>query len=294
VKTDFLHAGTTPPSSSDVVIYDGAAPDGASAAATISFVPAPAGEPARRVRLANWNAGHPVTRWIQSRDVTVRALESLKAASGDVVLASSSDATQEPLIVARETKNSRAVIADFDPLDSNFTEEPAFPLLMAASIEWMTHPVAEQGEFLTAGSIDLPLVLSRVVAPSGRDVLFAGDELRAHFFGAESGLYRVVASGQSLSVPVNVPPLPTIRMAPTVAESAPLEPQPIAIAQHELWRLLIVLALIALWVEWLLFYFRRENAQELEKAPSASGTELRIDIREMGHEEDAPRPAVKS
>jgi Aerotolerance regulator N-terminal len=293
VKTDFLHAGAAAPATADVVIYDGAAPDVASSAGTISFVPAPAGAAGHRVRLSNWNAGHPVTRWIQSRDVTVRAAESLKAAPGEVVLASTSDTAQEPLIVARENKSSRGVIVDFDPLDSNFTEEPAFPLLMAASIEWMTHPVAEQGEFLTAGSIDLPLALSRVVAPSGRDVLFAGDEASAHFFAAESGLYRVIASGQSLDVPVNVPVLPTIRMAPTVAESAPLEPQPIAIAQHELWRWLVILALIALWLEWRFFYFRRETAPEMQTTPRSSRGDLRIDIREMGHEEDAPRPAVK-
>jgi hypothetical protein len=294
VKTDFVRAGANPPSTADVVVYDGPVPEGSTALATVSFIPAAPGDLTHRTRLANWNSGHPVTRWIQSRDVTVRAARSLEVTPQDVVLASSPGTSSEPLIVAREASNRRSVVADFDPLDSNFTEEPAFPLLMAASIEWMTHPVAEAGDYLTAGSVDLPVSLTRIVAPSGRDVLFANDDSNAHFFAAESGLYRVVSGNQSLEVPVNVPPLPTVRIAPTAAELAPLEAQPIAIEQQELWRGLVALALIALWLEWRLFYFRRDNSAAAEAVePSVPGS-LRIDLRETSREVEHPRPVVKS
>lgn len=294
VKTEFVHEGAAPPSSADVVIYDGEAPAGGSEHATISFLSGSTGTPSHRVRLANWNSGHPVTKWIQSRDVTVRATETLSPSPEDVVLASSSGATSEPLILARETRARRSVIVDFDPLDSNFTDEPAFPLLMAASVEWMTHPIAESGQFVTAGSVDLPLRLSRIVAPSGRDVLFASNDAGVHLFATESGIYRINSAGQSLDVPVNVPPLPTIRMAPTATEAAPLEAQPIAIVQQNLWRWLVALALIALWLEWKFFYFRRERpAETAAELPTGTGT-LHLDIREMGHESDAPHPMVKS
>ncbi len=294
VKTDFVHEGAMPPSSAQVVIYDGAVPTGATDRATISFLSGSNGTPAHRVRLGNWNSGHPVTRWIESRDVTVRATEALSPSPGDVVLASSSGTSPEALILARETNTHRSVVVDFDPLDSNFTDEPAFPLLMAASVEWMTHPIAESGEFVTAGSVDLPLRLSRIFAPSGRDVLFATDDAGVHLFAAESGIYRINSAGQSLDVPVNVPPLPTTRMIPTAAEAAALEAQPIAIVQQNLWRWLVALALIALWLEWRFFYFRRErSAETAAHTPSAPGT-LHLDVREMGHESDAPRPVVKS
>ncbi len=294
VKTDFVHEGAAPPASAAVVVYDGEAPAGTNERAIISFLSGSNGTVTRRVRLGNWNSGHPVTKWIQSRDVTVRATEKLNPSPDDVVLASSSGPSAEPLILARETGTRRSVIVDFDPLDSNFTEEPAFPLLMAASVEWMTHPIAESGEFVTAGSVDLPLRLSRIIAPSGRDVLFATDEAGVHLFAAESGIYRIDSAGQSLDVPINVPPLPTMRMAPSVAEAAPLEAQPVAIVQQNLWRWLVALALIALWLEWRFFYFRRERAAEsAAQLPSAPGT-LHLDVREMGHESDAPRPLVKS
>ena len=294
VKTEFVREGASPPSSADVVIYDGEAPANSSERASISFLSGSSGTTGHRVRLANWNSGHPVTKWIQSRDVTVHATEKLNPSSEDVVLASSSGTTPEPLILAHETSSRRSVIVDFDPLDSNFTDEPAFPLLMAASVEWMTHPIAESGQFLTAGSVDLPLRLSRIVAPSGRDVLFASDDTGVHLFAAESGIYRINSAGQSLDVPVNVPPLPTIRMAPNATEAAPLEAQPIAIVQQNLWRWLVALALIALWLEWRFFYFRRERkADSVADLPTDTGA-LHLDIREMGHESDVPRPMVKS
>ena len=46
--------------------------------------------------------------------------------------------------------------------------EPAFPLLMAASVEWMTRPVGDRGDGLTAGALDLPFAVNSIVAPSGR------------------------------------------------------------------------------------------------------------------------------
>jgi hypothetical protein len=287
VKTDFLRPGEAVPPSEDVVIYDGAA-GGDSSAATMSFVSPAPDSSAHRVRLANWNSGHPVTHWIQSRDVSVRAAGSLKPAPGDVVLASTPGASPEPLIMAHEAAGHRSVIVDFDPVDSNFTDEPAFPLLMAASIEWMTHPVAEQGDFLTAGSVDLPVPLSHIISPSGHDVLFAGDDSSVHFFAGESGLYRVTNGSDTLEVPVNVPSLPTTRMVPTTSEIVPLETQPIPIEQQDLWRWLVAFAMIALWLEWRFFYYRREKSAEVQSPAPKSGIGLNLDKDELQHEYSTP------
>jgi len=294
VKTQFVHGGQNPPATADVVVYDGPAPAGAAAAATISFVPAGPESAAHRVRLANWNTAHPVTHWIQSRDVTVRAAHSLQTKSGDVVLASSSGDAPESLIVARQESRRRSVLVDFDPLDSNFTEEAAFPLFMAASVEWMTHAVEEHGDFLSAGPVDLPQPISRVVAPSGREVLFAGDDSSIHFFAGESGLYRITSAGQNVEVPVNVPPLPTVRITPTSAEAAPLSPQPVAIEQQDLWRRLVVLALIALWLEWRFFYFRREKTPDRAGAGPGSLGGAGIASGYTDREPDSPRHTVKT
>lgn len=258
VKAAFVPTAAELSAPADVVIYDGAAPAGI-ARGIISFVQPGSDQAARRLRLGNWNSAHPVTRWIQSRDVSVRAAGSLKAAPGDVVLASIASAPSEPLLLAREAGGQRSVIADFDPTDSNFTDEPAFPLLIAASIEWMTRTVGEQSGSLFAGSLELPQPVSRIIAPSGREVLFASGDSAVHLFAAESGLYRVVSGSETVNVPVNVPALPSLRWLPTPAETAAPEAEPIAAEQRELWRWLLPLALVALWLEWWLFYIQRIN-----------------------------------
>jgi len=273
VKAAFASTVAELPASADVVVYDGAAPAGG-ARGIISFVQPGNNQVARRVRLGNWNSAHPVTRWIQSRDVSVRAAGSLKAEPGDVVLASIASGPSEPLLLAREAGGQRSVIADFDPTDSNFTDEPAFPLLVAASIEWMTRTVGEQSASLFAGPLELPHPVSRVIAPSGHEVLFASGDSAVHLFAAESGLYRVVSGSETVNVPVNVPALPSLRWLPTPAETAAPETEPIAAEQRELWRWLLPVALVALWSEWWLFYIHRTN-RVAEQRPKRSDSDAR-------------------
>ena len=97
-----------------------------------------------------------MTRWIQSRDVSVRVAGPLEARQGEWYWHLRRPAAYEPLDSrARQENGYRSVIVGFDPLDSNFTMEPAFPLLVAASVEWMTRQIGEGAEGLTAGPLDL-------------------------------------------------------------------------------------------------------------------------------------------
>ena len=260
VRANFMSPDARP--KADVTIYDGAVPADAPEANSISFLPVPQGSTPRRVRLGNWNAEHPVTRWIQSRDVSVRAAGHLEIQKGDAVLASSTGDSPEPLILAREKNGYRSVIVGFDPLDSNFTMEPAFPLLMAASVEWMTRPVGDRGDGLTTGALDLPFALNSIVAPSGQSVPFARVGDAVHFFAGESGRYRITGPGGAADLMVNMPQLPTERWKPAVEEEAAVEPEPAIAPTHDLWRWLVGFALLALWAEWQLFYFIRVRAKK--------------------------------
>ena len=267
VRANFMNPDARP--KADVIIYDGAVPADAPEGNSISFLPVPQGSTPRRVRLGNWNAEHPVTRWIQSRDVSVRAAGHLEVEKGDTVLASSTGNSPEPLILARQKNGFRSVIVGFDPLDSNFTMEPAFPLLMAASVEWMTRPVGDRGDGLTTGALDLPFALNSIVAPSGRSVPFARVGDAVHFFAGESGRYRITGPRGTADLMVNMPQLPTERWKPTVDEEAAVETEPVIVPTHDLWRRLVGFALLALWAEWQLFYFIRIRARERGRGESS-------------------------
>jgi hypothetical protein len=190
----------------------------------VSGTPAAGSKP---VRVTGWNLQHPVTRWVRTRDISVRNPAELKVEPGDAVLAYAEGNPPAPLILARERDAHRILIVGFNPHDSNFPLESAFPLLMAGSVEWMTHSVDEVADSVSAGEIDLPGPATKIVAPSGKEVPFARKGADVHLLALETGTYRIVAPGGETSVAVNPPALPSQRIQLTQAETAEVEREPL-------------------------------------------------------------------
>ena len=142
------------------------------------------------LRVTGWNSHHPVTRWVRTHDVSVRNPASLNVLPADTVLASTEGNPPIPLILAREQNGHRLLIIGFDPHNSNFPLQSAFPLLMAGGIEWMTHSVDETADSLSTGELDLPGPATRIIAPSGKDVSFARKGPDVHLLATETGMYR--------------------------------------------------------------------------------------------------------
>ncbi len=209
------------------------------------------GAGARQVRLTAWNAQHPVTRWVRTRDISVQSAAQIRPRLSDTVLAWADGA---PLILAREEGGRKSVVLGFDPRQSNLPLQPAFPLLLAGAIEWMTGAVEDTSDPVTAGEAALPADGSpvRVYTPAGQEMPFArqGDQLHLLLF--YSGLYRVRSAEGERKIAVNIPPLPGDRWRPGGAESAVLEKRGFGSAGSELWRWLLLLAMLPLWAEgWL-------------------------------------------
>ena len=236
---------------------------------SIWFLSGPQVAGSRPQRITGWNPQHPVTRWVRTRDISVRNPAALKVESGDTVLAYAEGAPPAPLILAREQNGRRILIVGFNPHDSNFPLESAFPLLMAGSVEWMTHSVDEVADSLSTGEIDLPGPATKIVAPSGQEVPFARKGADLHLLALETGMYRVVAAGGEISIAVNAPALPAQRLQASPAERAEVEREPLPPAPWDMWRWLVLLACVALWLEWWLYYAARERqrAAEVREAP---------------------------
>jgi Ca-activated chloride channel family protein len=273
-----LSAGVSP----DIGIYQGANPSRTDFN-SIWFVSGAAGS--RPVRVTGWNPQHPVTRWVRTHDISVRNPAALKAEPGDAVLAYTEGDPPAPLILARERDGRRILIIGFNPHDSNMPQESAFPLLMAGSIEWMTHSVDEVADSLSTGEIDQPGPATKIVAPSGREVPFARQGASVHWLATETGMYKIAGPVGETSVPVNPPPLPEQRVQLTAAEAAEVEGEPLPPATWDMWRWLVILAMAALWLEWWLYYAAREKQRALEAAetpgePSQSEVDLELEERE--------------
>jgi hypothetical protein len=255
--------------SPDIAIYQGANLPAQPDFNSIWFLSAPPVAGSKPLRVTGWNLQHPVTRWVRTRDISVRNPAALKVEPGDTVLAYTEGSPPAPLIVARERGGRRILIIGFNPHDSNFPLESAFPLLMAGSVEWMTHSVDEVADSLSTGEIDLPGPATRIIAPSGKEVPFARKGADVHLLASETGMYRIVAPGGETSMAVNPPALPAQRVQLTSAEAAEVEREPLPPAAWDMWRWLVLLAIVALWLEWWLYYAARERqrAAEVQEAP---------------------------
>lgn len=262
LKVEFLRPGgsLTPPP--DVSIYDSATSPSEPSANSIYFVRGQGKPPARPIRVTDWNPQHAATRWVRTRDISVRNAATLDVKATDAILASGEGHPPIPLIVAREQNRHRILIIGFDPHDSNFPQQSAFPLLIAGSVEWLTHPIEDVADSLSAGELDLPGPAARVISPSGAEVPFARNGSNVHLLAFDTGLYRVVGANRTATFAVNTPPLlPSERVQATDAEKRSIQAETIPYQGNYLWRTLAVLGIIALWAEWWLFYSARINPQ---------------------------------
>ena len=83
-------------------------------------------------------------------------------------------------------------------------------------------------------------------------------------------MYRVTGPGGETSVAINPPALPAKRVHLTSAEAADAEAEPLPPATWDMWRWLVVLAIVALWLEWVLYYSAKER-QRAAEVSEASG-----------------------
>jgi hypothetical protein len=265
----FVQAQILPPElsasvSSDVAIYQGQELPAQPASNSIWFLSGPSTSGSKPVRITGWNLQHPVTRWVRTRDVSVRNPATIKVVPGDTVLAYAEADPPTPLIVAREQGGNRIVIVGFNPQDSNFPLESAFPLMMAGSVEWMTHSVDEVADSLSTGEVDIPGPATKIIAPSGREVPFARKGANLHLLVLETGAYRIVGPNSESSIAINPPALPALRVQLTSAETAEVEQEPLPPAAWDMWRWLVIAAILALWLEWALYYRARERQRVAE------------------------------
>jgi Ca-activated chloride channel homolog len=264
LRTEILSPGMNPDISPDVAIYQGTSVPEQSSFNSIWFVGGPAGASSRPLRVTGWNSQHPVTRWVRTHDISVRNPAVLTVLPTDSVLAYTEGTPPKPLILAREQNGHRLLIIGFNPHDSNFPLESAFPLLMAGGMEWMTDSVDETANSLSTGELAVPGPATRIVSPSGRNVPFARKGGEVHLLATETGIYRVVGPNGETSVAVNTPLLPAQRMTLTSSESAEVYREPSQHAGWDIWRWLVILGIVALWLEWWLYYFTRERQRAAE------------------------------
>ena len=135
---------------------------------------------------------------------------------------------------------------------------------MAGGMEWMTHSVEESADSLSTGRIGY--------RGTGRRELFRPREGRgicARGFGSSSARrgnrnLSSDAPGGETNLAVDAPLLPEQQMKPMPEEAAGVEQEPFQPVTWDMWRWLVLLAMVALWLEWWLYYSSRERQRNAE------------------------------
>ena len=128
LQTEAVLPGTEMNFPPDVAIYQGSSLPAQIQYNSIVFLSGPASASAHPLRVIGWNSQHPATRWVLPHDVSVRNPAVLDVQPNDTVLAYAEGDPPVPLILAREQNGHRLLIIGFDPHDSNFPLQSAFPL----------------------------------------------------------------------------------------------------------------------------------------------------------------------
>ncbi len=291
LQAELVRPGASPQNAPEVAIYESANPPAHLDFNAIWFLKGSGPANAHPQRIAQWNPQHPVTRWVRTHDIGIRNPAPLQLLPGDTVLATLEGVSAAPVMLARELDGHRLVLIGFDPDASNFAQQSAFPLVMAGSIEWMTRPVEEVADSYTAGELTVPGPAARIVAPSGKNVPFTSDGQNLHLLATEAGEYRLITKNGESQIAVNVPLLPSQHMQASASETAAIAPELLPTRAWDVWRWLAILASIALWLEWWLYYASRRKAQAEEnmQPASARATGSVQEISNRARESSEPR-----
>ncbi|HLK48145.1 MAG TPA: BatA and WFA domain-containing protein [Bryobacteraceae bacterium] len=228
--------------------------------------PIPVRTTAEQVLFSRWDAGHPITAGLRTKEYRLDKTSVFAVAPGDARIG---EVEAGPVIVARPDK-PRIVVFGFHPALAGMRYELATPLLFANLLRWYAPELFRRSE-LSGGSVGaVKLVLDQDAAPGDVRVLneegaplpFVLRDRAVHFFSGAPGVVRVLAGDREYVNSLTLPEVGEIKWQPPanvrrgIPRSIPLAP-----ASGDLWPWLALAGGAGLLAEWLIFArFQRGRA----------------------------------
>lgn len=201
-----------------------------------------------RATFTDWRDDHPVLHGVALANVSVATSARVELGSGASALARWLD---EPLVWAVDDGRRRAVVAGFHPSDSSLPLRASFPILLYNSLEWVAGKRAVTGRLPLGRAVRLATTATVVRGPSG-PIRVERDGETVVFSAYRAGFYEAGTSTWAASVlDPNESRIAAGRVQPrTASVAAP------RLRDHEVWPLLIALALSVLCLEWITYHRR--------------------------------------
>lgn len=255
----------------DVVLFDNFAPSALPSSNYMLINAAGAGTPVQRIGtfdrpgVVDWDKKHPVTRYLNLTDLVIARCLAVQVADWGKSIADS-DNPQAPLIVVGEKGNRRVVYLGFDIRESTIWLRVAFPILISNTVRWLASGSKTQQESVLTRAGDVvpinpPITVESVTVtdPLGRARTVEGKRRPLLFDGTDTiGVYQVKAKNYQQKFAVSllnkresdILPRSTIELG-SAGETATAGSTR---ANKEIWRWLVVLALIVLGLEWWVYH----------------------------------------
>ncbi|MCS6862924.1 MAG: hypothetical protein NZT92_21680, partial [Abditibacteriales bacterium] len=255
----------------DVVLFDNFVPSALPSANYMLINAAGPGTPVQRIGtfdrpgVVDWDKKHPVTRYLNLTDLRIARCLAVQVADWGKSIADS-DNPQAPLIVVGEKGNRRVVYLGFDIKESDLWLRVAFPIFISNAVRWLASGAKTQQESVLTRAGDVvplhpPLTVESVTVtdPLGRARTVTGKRRPLLFDGTDTiGVYQVKAKNYQQKFAVSllnkresdILPHTTIALG-SAGETATAGSTR---APKEIWRWLIVLALIVLGLEWWVYH----------------------------------------
>jgi hypothetical protein len=254
----------------DVVVFDGYAPTQPPATNYMLVNAAGVATPVQRIGtverpgVVDWDKKHPVTRYLNLADLRIARCLAVQLEPWAKPIADS-DNPQAPLIVVGEKGNRRVVYLGFDIRESDLWLRVAFPIFISNAVRWLAGGAKTQQESVLYRAGDVvplnpPLTIESVTVtdPLGRARTVEGKRRPLLFDLTDTiGVYQVKAKNYQQKFAVSllnkresdILPRGTIQLG-SAGETAAGSTR----ANKEIWRWLVVIALLVLGLEWWVYH----------------------------------------
>src|SRR5579871_934327 len=252
--------------------------------------PIPVRTTAEQVLFSRWDAGHPITAGLRTKEYRLDKTSVFAVAPGDARIG---EVEAGPVIVARPDK-PRIVVFGFHPALAGMRYELATPLLFANLLRWYAPELFRRSE-LSGGSVGaVKLVLDQDAAPGDVRVLneegaplpFVLRDRAVHFFSGAPGVVRVLAGDREYVNSLTLPEVGETKWQPPadvrrgIPRALPLSP-----TGGDVWPWLALAGGDGLLAEWLIFArFRRGRAAHPRLVGTRAAERERSEERRVGKE----------
>ncbi len=255
--------GERPEGSYDIVIFDGTKPEPVRAkgiwliGTTDGNFVRPIGK-SQQPQILTWDRQNPVLRFVDLSAVLIDSAVKIQPATWAQTIA---EGKEGPLMVVGEQMGRRWLFVGFNLLDSDFPLRVGFPIFVANALRWLAGKQRwEQGFVVKAGNIvSLTVPTEQVVLrlPNGRSQsLQAPNHLFTFYSTDHVGIYELQAGNLRIPFAVNLLNSEESDIAPKQAITLgthTVATTPTAVSWRELWRLMVLLGLLVLAIEWWVF-----------------------------------------